>query len=402
MNTRTQSSPMLSTPKSFTAVALIAALFSSAGCAVSVDEPWDPQGRTDNAINTHAGHGGSAGSGNAGQAGAPTHEGGGGRDTGNGGNAGEGQVGGGAGEAGSGGGGAGEAGSGGGPGEQDVCGNGADDDSDGWVDELCDEDIPCEDTEGNGCNGDLGYGDHCAPEDNDNGCTQDRFWAWCNRRNAAYPDIWDNYLKRWVESRCDGEITLEDPNNDGYETFTCTDFRGHTYTCTTPLVIAFDPSAPVQMSSSEHRFPLQSGVHAAEWPTAATPWLVFDRNANGVIDDGSELFGSGTVLQSGSLARNGFEALSELDSDGNGRIDARDTGWEQLQLWSDRDGDGVSQPGELAAIGASGLVTLELGYFVATRCDGRGNCERERSALSWSDSSGVHAGAVVDVYLRTR
>lgn len=393
MNTTTLRSSMLCSPNAITVLALLAASFATAGCAVAVDEPWDPSGRTDSAMNTHVGSGGHAGSGDTGQGGSATHEGGGGRDPGNGGNAGEGQGGGA---------GAGQAGSGGSGGEQDICGNGADDDSDGWVDELCDELIPCEDTEGSGCNGDLGYGDRCAPEDNENGCTQDRFWAWCNRRNPKYPDIWDNYLKRWVAARCDGEITLEDPDDNGYETYTCTDSRGHTYGCTTPLVLSFDPSAAVQMSSCAHGFELRSGTRAAEWPASQTPWLVFDRNDNGAIDDGAELFGSGTVLNDGTLARHGFEALAELDSDGNGRVDARDAAWERLQLWYDRDGDGISQREELSSLGAAGLISLDLGWFVASRCDGRGNCERERSSFTWSDSRGQHTGAVIDVYLRSR
>ena len=57
-----------------------------------------------------------------------------------------------------------------------------------------------------------------------------------------------------------------------------------------------------------------------DWPMANTPWLALDRDGNGAIEDGSELFGSGTRLASGARARNGFEALRELDSNGDGVV----------------------------------------------------------------------------------
>ena len=58
--------------------------------------------------------------------------------------------------------------------------------------------------------------------------------------------------------------------------------------------------------------------------------LVWDRNANGRIDTGAELFGDFTPLPNGTLAPNGFAALAALDSNGDdtylfGRSDGQDT-----------------------------------------------------------------------------
>ncbi len=50
-------------------------------------------------------------------------------------------------------------------------------------------------------------------------------------------------------------------------------------------------------------------------------FLAIDRNGNGVIDNGSELFGTATRLRNGRLARNGFEALADLDDNHDGKID---------------------------------------------------------------------------------
>lgn len=49
-----------------------------------------------------------------------------------------------------------------------------------------------------------------------------------------------------------------------------------------------------------------------DWPASTTPWLVLDRNGDRFIQDGTELFGSGTHLADGRFASNGFEALREV------------------------------------------------------------------------------------------
>ena len=272
------------------------------------------------------------------------------------------------------------------------CGNGKDDDCNGKVDDGCT--IGCEATEGDDCNNDMGYGDHCADSDNTNGCTAERFWAWCNRRNNDYPNIWDNYLSNWVDSKCDGTVNLVDNYEGSYAAFLCTDGNGTTWTCTTPLVLSFDAGQPVRLEAASHKFRLSDGSTPFEWPTARTPWLAMDRDGNGRIDDGGELFGC--------TERNGFEALAELDSNRDGMIDRSDCAWGKLLVWRDRDGNGLSEAGELRAAADEGLVGISLDYGVAPRCDARGNCERERAEFRWVDERGsVRAGVVIDVYLRS-
>jgi hypothetical protein len=69
--------------------------------------------------------------------------------------------------------------------------------------------------------------------------------------------------------------------------------------------------------------------------------LVMDRNGNGIIDDGTELFGNQTILSNGTKAANGFQALAELDDNKDGKIDCNDTAYAQLKIWQD-DGDGYN------------------------------------------------------------
>ncbi|MBH9577178.1 hypothetical protein [Inhella proteolytica] len=73
-------------------------------------------------------------------------------------------------------------------------------------------------------------------------------------------------------------------------------------------------------------------------------WLVFDRNQDGVANDGSELFGP----RSGD----GFAELAALDADANGWIDENDPAWKQLNVW--RPGGG------LQSLGAAGVGALSL------------------------------------------
>jgi hypothetical protein len=169
----------------------------------------------------------------------------------------------------------------------------------------------------------------------------------------------------------------------------------------TPLVLSFD-SAPVELATGAGYFDLTGTMSVmTDWPAAKTPWLALDRSGNGAIDDGSELFGSATALRGGGRAANGFVALAELDSNGDGHITPEDAGWASLRLWSDSDGDRVSSSGELSALSARQVVSIDLGYSSAARCDGRGNCEVERASFHYTDDRGaIRAGAVIDVHLR--
>lgn len=101
--------------------------------------------------------------------------------------------------------------------------------------------------------------------------------------------------------------------------------------------------------------------------------LALDRNANGIIDNGAELFGNWTILATGARAANGFEALKELDSDGDGAVTRLDARWTALRLWIDANHDGVSQPLELQALSAGAVEALQTSYHWTGRRDQEGN-----------------------------
>lgn len=172
----------------------------------------------------------------------------------------------------------------------------------------------------------------------------------------------------------------------------------------TPLVLAFRGEAVQFNTAVVASFDLTGTMSVrTDWPTSTTPWLALDRNGNGRIDDGGELFGSATVLHTGEAASNGFAALAELDSNADGHIDANDEMWAQLLVWSDVDSDRVSAANELSSVAGRDLVAIDLDHVVDRRCDARGNCEVERGGFRYRDGRGRELlGAVVDVHLRLR
>ncbi|MGF1613381.1 MAG: hypothetical protein ACFCVA_05540 [Gammaproteobacteria bacterium] len=96
------------------------------------------------------------------------------------------------------------------------------------------------------------------------------------------------------------------------------------------------------------------------WISPSDGLLVLDHNQDGVINDGSELFGSSTILASGDEATDGYIALRTLDSNGDGSISSADQAWSDLRVWIDGNSDGVSQGGELRTLESLGIAKLNL------------------------------------------
>jgi hypothetical protein len=102
-------------------------------------------------------------------------------------------------------------------------------------------------------------------------------------------------------------------------------------------------------------------------------FLALDRNANGTIDSGAELFGDATPLMNGGRATDGFSALREFDTNLDGSIDRSDAVFALLLLWLDLDHDGVSTAGELLSLDQAGVLSIELYAIVSERRDPHGN-----------------------------
>jgi hypothetical protein len=119
------------------------------------------------------------------------------------------------------------------------------------------------------------------------------------------------------------------------------------------------------------------------WTAPATDlgFLALDRNGNGRIDNGGELFGDSTYLRNGEKAPNGFKALAELDSNGDAVVDELDGVWLQLLVWKDTDHDGTSSAGELTPIASTRVRGVSTKYQRVGRVDEHGNMFRYQGEI---------------------
>ena len=166
-----------------------------------------------------------------------------------------------------------------------------------------------------------------------------------------------------------------------------------------PLVLDLDGDGIELMSldQSDAYFDLDGDGFAnkTSWLSGDDAFLAIDRNADGTINDISELFGS--------PERTGYDELSDLDSNADGVIDALDEQFSDLKVWQDLNGDGVSQSTELKSLSDAGIASISLDYAdVDSELGANAQIAREGS-FTWADGSqGVAAettGIAADVLL---
>ena len=156
----------------------------------------------------------------------------------------------------------------------------------------------------------------------------------------------------------------------------------------TPIVIDLDGNGiqTVSRADSGGSFDLFGNGNAVQsgWIAGGEAFLAVDRNGNGQIDDISELFG-------GSAKGAGFAQLASYDSNGDGLVDAADSGFADLLIWRDANGNHQSDAGELMTLAEAGLASLNVSFSELPFLDRQGNLHLERSSATMSD------GRVVDM-----
>jgi hypothetical protein len=134
-------------------------------------------------------------------------------------------------------------------------------------------------------------------------------------------------------------------------------------TAYTPIVLDLDSNgiqtlsvdSGVQFDLLANGQPVQTG-----WVGSGDGLLVMDRNNDGTINDGSELFGSSTVLPDGTKAIDGYQALAQLDTNNDGVISSADAQFVRLGVWVDGDANGAAGTGEVKSLAELNISQLSL------------------------------------------
>lgn len=143
---------------------------------------------------------------------------------------------------------------------------------------------------------------------------------------------------------------------------------------------------------------LENGVHfdldkngfaeKTAWIGNEDGFLVLDRNKDGIINDGGELFGDQVELSNGLISVSGFEALADLDENGDGLIDKNDAIWNDLRVWVDANQNGFSESSELKSLNDLGIVSISLDAIKEENVDtATGSMEAEYAMVTFADGT---------------
>ena len=144
---------------------------------------------------------------------------------------------------------------------------------------------------------------------------------------------------------------------------------------TDPLVINLKDS-PISVSDEKWKFDIDGDgkEDSISRLSEGAGYLVLDKNKDGIINDGSEMFGAKTG--------NGFSELRAYDDDGNGWIDENDKIYKDLAVWvkDDAGHDKLISLKE-ANVGAIYLGSVSSEYSLKSEKDNEYNAEIRRSGM---------------------
>ncbi|WP_331774714.1 calcium-binding protein [Sulfurospirillum sp. 1612] len=136
------------------------------------------------------------------------------------------------------------------------------------------------------------------------------------------------------------------------------------------------------------------------WTQSGDALLAMDLNGDGIINNGSELFGNYTKLSDGTFASDGYAALAQYDSNHDNIIDANDSAFASLKLWKDVNNNGITDSGELTSLQLSSITAIYLYREDGSTFDQvieAGNIISNQTNYTTQDTSGL----VRDIWFQT-
>ena len=167
-----------------------------------------------------------------------------------------------------------------------------------------------------------------------------------------------------------------------------------------PLILDLNGNGKIDLTSTSNGVHFDhngDGVsHKSSWVSKEDGILVYDRNGNGNIDDGGELFGNFTQIKDKEsnqrLAKDGYEALKEFDSNNDGLIDKNDDKFKDLKIWQDANSNGISDEGELKSLDELGIASLSLNHNEVNEDLGGGNTLSLKGSYTKTDGTAHSMG----------
>ncbi|MBU0483511.1 MAG: hypothetical protein KKB30_03230 [Proteobacteria bacterium] len=199
-------------------------------------------------------------------------------------------------------------------------------------------------------------------------------WGFADRWNEINDAVNNSFsvAQQWQQRRRD-PLTF-DLDGDGIETVAASD--------TDPILFDHDGDG------------VKNGTG---WVSADDGFLVMDRNGNGTIDNGTELFGDSTPLSGGGTAVDGFHALADQDTNADGVVNNLDANWNDLRVWQDINQDGESQTGELLTLDELGISGINVGKTENSQLLANGNQIADLGTFIKTDGTMGTMGEVGDL-----
>jgi hypothetical protein len=159
---------------------------------------------------------------------------------------------------------------------------------------------------------------------------------------------------------------------DGDQFTAMTDDQRNAMFMTSPIVLDLDGNGVHTTAAANGvNFDLNAtgSANKVGWVSATDGLLVVDRNHDGQINNGTELFGSATRTADGKMAGNGYVAMAQEDSNHDLKLDASDASFKDLRVWVDANQDGRTDTGELKTMEELGIQSLDLHALAGTEVD---------------------------------